>query len=142
MKRTSNILKTELWIFVIFCVVVVVAYENNFVLPGTLAGNAGMEFCATTVMELLTICLIPVSMRLFRFQAIRNRLIAGSNRSRLLWASLRMLMLCVPMAVNTLFYYWFGFKVAFGYMAIIGLVCLGFVYPTVSRCKAEFEQED
>lgn len=142
MKKTSNILKIELWLFVIICVGMVVAYENNFVLPGVLTGDAGAEFCATTVMELLTICLIPVAMRLFRFQAIRQRIIGGSGSSRLLWASLRLLMLCVPMTINTLFYYWFGFNVAFGYMAIIGLVCLGFVYPTVSRCKAEFEQEN
>ena len=142
MKKTSNILKAELWIFVIFCVVVVVAYENDFLLSGALTGDAGADFIATTVMELLTICLIPVAMRLFRFQTIRNRITRGGDSSRLLWSSLRLLMLCVPMAVNTLFYYWFGYKVAFGYMAIIGLVCLGFVYPTVSRCKAEFEQEN
>jgi hypothetical protein len=29
----------------------------------------------------------------------------------------------------------------FGYMAIIGLLCLPFVFPTMSRCEAEVEDD-
>ena len=41
MKRISNILKLQLWISVVVSLVVVVLYENNVLLPGCLAGNAG-----------------------------------------------------------------------------------------------------
>lgn len=140
MKRISKILKLELWISVVLSAVVVTLYENNVLLMGGLAGDAGAEFMVTTLMELLTICFIPLSMRLFRFGSVRRRLLEGNDRQRLAWASLRMLMLCVPMVVNTLFYYWFGLKVAFGYMAIIGLICLCFIYPTEARCKSEFTE--
>ncbi len=141
MKRISNILKLQLWISVVVSLVVVVLYENNVLLPGCLAGNAGAEFVLTTIMEIVTICLIPLSMRLYRFASIHRRIIEGTRGQWLFLGTVRMMMLCVPMVVNTLLYYWFGFKVAFGYMAIIGLVCLSFVYPTETRCKSEFSEE-
>lgn len=140
MKKISKILKLELWLSVTLSIVVVVLYENNILLMGELTGDAATEFVVTTLMELLTICFIPLAMRLFRFSSVHRRLLEGNERQRLGLASLRMLMLCVPMVVNTLFYYWFGLKVAFGYMAIIGLICLCFIYPTEARCKSEFSE--
>ncbi len=141
MKRISNILKIELWLSVAVAIILVVLYENALLLAGDCVGDAGVEFVVTSMMELLTVCAIPVAMRLFRFSSVRRRLVAGTDRQRLWWASLRLMMLCVPMVANTLFYYWFGFKVAFGYMAIIGLVSLSFVYPSRTRCETEFTQE-
>ena len=47
-----------------------------------------------------------------------------------------MLMLCLPMVANTLLYYIY-MNVAFGYMAIILLLSLCFVLPTMARCEAE-----
>ena len=41
-------------------------------------------------------------------------------------------MLCGPMMLNTWLYYQF-MNVAFGYMGIIGLLSLAFVYPTRTR---------
>ncbi len=141
MKHISNILKIELWLSVAVSLVLVVLYENNLLLAGGYVGDTQVEFVVTTLMELLTVCAIPVAMRLFRFSFVHRQLVAGTQRQRLQWASLRLMMICVPMVVNTLFYYWFGFKVAFGYMAIIGLVSLSFVYPSQTRCESEFIQE-
>ena len=90
-------------------------------------------------MELLTLCFIPVALRLFKFQFVANSLTSASNLLR--WASIRMLMLCLPMVANTLLYYMY-MNVAFGYMAIILLLCLAFVLPTKSRCEQEIRSEE
>jgi hypothetical protein len=56
------------------------------------------------------------------------------------WGLLRLLILEVPMVVNTYLYYIY-MNTTFGYMAIIGLLCLPFVFPTMSRCQAEVEDD-
>ena len=54
------------------------------------------------------------------------------------WGTLRLAMLCVPMMLNTWLYYQFV-NVAFGYMGIIGLLSLAFVYPTRTRYIQEMK---
>ena len=49
------------------------------------------------------------------------------------------MMLCLPMLLNTLFYYMFGFSVAFGYMAIVLFLCLFMIYPSMKRCEYEVQ---
>ena len=85
-------------------------------------------------MELLTLCIIPMSLRLFKFGAVSRRLV--SAESLLKYGMVRMLMLCLPMLANTLLYYLY-MNVAFGYMAIIVFLCLAFVLPTKTRCESE-----
>ena len=57
------------------------------------------------------------------------------------------LMLGVPMVVNTVCYYLYGFNVRFGYLAIILFLASCFIYPSRGKCEKEFgiateEQED
>jgi len=92
-------------------------------------------------MEALTICLIPLALRLFKFDRIGKSLAEGKEKSLLRWGTLRMMMICVPLMANTLFYYLF-MNVAFGYMAIICLICLIFVNPTMGRCINETKSEE
>ncbi len=57
------------------------------------------------------------------------------------WGLLRLLILEVPMVVNTYLYYIY-MNTTFGYLAIILLLCLPFVMPTESRCLAETSEEE
>ena len=52
----------------------------------------------------------------------------------------RLLILEVPMVINTLLYYIY-MNTTFGYMGIMLLLCLPFVFPTLNRCLAETSQE-
>ena len=54
---------------------------------------------------------------------------------------LRLSLLLIPMQVNTLLYYLY-MNPAFGYMAIILLLCLPFVYPSMNRCLDETTEEE
>lgn len=113
----------------------VVGFETDALPCGIMSGcDGGCEFMAATVMELLTLCAIPMALRLFRFARVASGLV--SARALLKWGMVRMLMLCVPMVANTLLYYLY-MNVAFGYMAIILLISLAFVVPTMARCEGE-----
>lgn len=117
--------------------IIVVLYETEWLADGVWATDKSLEFVIATVMELLTICLIPLALRLFKFKHIHRQLHQAPEDVRwsslLRYGSLRLNMLCLPLLVNTLLYYLF-MNVAFGYMAIILLLCLFFVYPSMARC--------
>ena len=88
-----------LGIAVAVSLIAVLLCETDTLPVGVLSGRGGSdEFVLTMLMELLTLCAIPLALRLFRFKAIAARL---------------------------------------GYMAIILLLSLYFVLPTMARCEVE-----
>lgn len=139
MKRTKNVLTAELCLMVALTLLVVVLYESDTLAAGALRGYNDLLFIITTVMELLTIGAIPLSLYLFRIEKVHRSLTTAADKPRqlLLWGSLRMMLVCVPMLSNTLFYYLFGFSVAFGYLAIVLFLCLFMIYPSMKRCEYE-----
>lgn len=136
MRKTKNILISEMYACVVISLMTVMLYETETLLPGALADDKNTEFLAVSLMELVTICMIPLSLRLFKFKRISRSLKSRPEQGLKIWGSLRMMMICLPMMVNTLLYYVF-MNVAFGYMGIIGLICLLFIYPDTSRCVSE-----
>lgn len=139
MIRTQKILMRMFAAFVGVSLLMAALFEIDILPCGILRGiDTSSEFVAATFMELLTLCFIPVALRLFKFQFVAKSLTSTANLLR--WASLRMLMLCLPMVANTLLYYLY-MNVAFGYMAIILMLCLAFVLPTKSRCKQEIKSD-
>ena len=88
-------------------------------------------------MEVLTIVAIPLALKLFKLKPIAARLATTTGVSALrLWGVVRLQLLCVPMVVNIVSYYLFMW-VGFAYLAIILLLSLFFVYPSLSRCYNE-----
>ena len=126
-------------IFLTAIAVGLVIFENDLLPCGIMiSDDKSVEFVVATIMELLTICVIPVALKLFRFKRISKLLTSAEALSK--WGTIRLLMLCVPMIVNTVFYYMF-MNVAFGYMGIIIFLCLFFVVPTKERCRSEIKTE-
>lgn len=130
-----RLLLLEFWIPVLICLCIIILYENDLLLSGNWHENKMDEYYAAIVMELVTICLIPLSLRLFKFHGVK-RSVQSSWESLRKWGSVRMLMLTLPMLVNCWLYYQF-MNVAFGYMGIIGLLSLCFIYPSKTRCDQE-----
>ena len=134
-RHTRNILMLTLGIALAVALIAVLLCETDTLPVGVLSGRGGSdEFVLTMLMELLTLCAIPLALRLFRFKAIAARLTSAAELLR--WGMVRMLMLCLPMVANTFLYYIY-MNVAFGYMAIILLLSLYFVLPTMARCEVE-----
>ena len=126
---------TTFCVFLAVSAVMVVLFETEILPTGLLkTEEKSDEFVLLCLMELLTICVIPLALRLFHFSRVARRLTTPAALLR--WAGLRLYMLCVPMVANLLFYYLY-FNVAFGYMGIILLLCLFFVVPTRTRCEGE-----
>ena len=125
MKKTVNILRT------LFIASVGIAVVD--ILPsGVLADRPQDEFLCTIAMELVTIVFIPIALRLFKTKDVDRRLDEGDIKTFKTWSIVRILMITVPLLMNTLLYYIF-MNTAFGYMALILLICLPFIYPATRK---------
>ena len=139
MKKTNKILQTVLYVSLAVSLVMVILFECNILECGLLAANLKYEFVAATIMELITICAIPVVLRTFKFGFIKKSVRNGGEDSLRMWSLLRLSIMCVLMVVNTLLYYIFMY-VAFGYMAIILFLCTFLIFPNMERLKKEMEE--
>ena len=132
MNKTISLLRTVLIANVGVAVVIAALYELDILPSGILAGRPQDEFLSTISMELITIVLIPVALRLFKTKDVEKRLEEGNIKAFRKWGLVRILMITVPLVLNTLLYYSF-MNTTFGYMALILLICLPFIYPAVRK---------
>ena len=128
MNKTISLLRTVLIANVGVAVVIAALYELDILSSGILAGRPQDEFLSTISMELITIVFIPVALRLFKTKDVEKRLEEGNIKAFRKWGLVRILMITVPLVLNTLLYYSF-MNTTFGYMALILLICLPFIYP-------------
>ena len=132
MKKTVNILRTLFIASVGIAVVVAALYELDILPSGVLADRPQDEFLCTIAMELVTIVFIPMALRLFKTKDVDRRLDEGDIKTFKTWSIVRILMITVPLLMNTLLYYLF-MNTTFGYMALILLICLPFIYPATRK---------
>lgn len=141
MKRIQKILQINYFLNLIIVLLWIVLNENDVLnIVGSAHENTNSDFLSASIMEVITICFIPVSLRLFKFGAIRQAI--KDDKTPLLntffaYSLVRLDMLLMPMLVNAVLYYVF-MNVAFGYMAIILFLSTLFIFPTQERCKQEY----
>lgn len=141
-KQVQRILMTNFFFMVIVSLLLVALYETEILTPmEKLDADASLMFGIMVVMELLTIVVIPMALKLFSLKMIRRKLVAQKGDALLVWGTARINMLCLPMLINTFMYYQ-TMTPAFGYMAIILMLCLFFVYPSMERCTDETSGEE
>lgn len=68
MKKTQKILSAIMYGSIILSLAIVVLYETELLLPGDLTESKNTEFLTVSLLEVITICLIPIAMRMFRFK--------------------------------------------------------------------------
>lgn len=141
MKKISKQLTFVYILLAAIALAIVALYEFGVLESGVLADSKQTEFVALMVMELTSLAAAFIGLRLFRFRMIHNELVTNEEPAMLKWGLLRLLILEVPMVVNTYLYYIY-MNTTFGYLAIILLLCLPFVMPTESRCLAETSEEE
>lgn len=137
MKRTKTLLQAIFFapivisaLFALLCEIGImeegigISEENNQVL-----------FIITIFMELITLIHIPLALRLFKFKFIEKAL-KGNPHNLLVFGSIRITMLAFPLLINTTLYYIF-LSAAFGYMSLILILAMIFIFPSESRCKNE-----
>ena len=129
--KTQQTLNIIFYTSIVLSLLAVVLFETNTLIGGWWADNRSADFLCTTFLELFSLCAIPVAFRLVRP--------GRSNTARMNYdrrAMLRLVLLGLPLLLNTFAYYAF-MGVPFGYMAIILFLCLLFVVPTQKRYERE-----
>ena len=135
MKRTRNILMVLYWLLLLVAAGIYVCGEFLEVDMAWLSSDESrqMGIVVQMVMILLTLGLVPLALYLFKMKRIHASLVENPSVTLLKWG---ILLVC-----NTLLYYMYGFEPAFGYLAVMVMLTMPFVLPTMSRCKAETEEE-
>ena len=141
MKKVSKQLTLVYVLLVAVAVAIVLLYECDVLESGTLADSKQTEFLAMTGMELTTLVAAFLGLRLFKFPKIHADLVSRKEPALLMWGMLRLFVLEVPMVCNTYLYYMY-MNPTFGYLAIMLLLCLPFVFPSLNRCIAETTEEE
>lgn len=140
MRQTKTILLIEFYTMLSLALLLVVLFETGTVTAGGLLGDKQTEFALATAMEIITLVTVPVALKLFKIDKVRQRLQQEPQKSWIRFGTIRLSLVGVPMVVNTALYYQF-WNVAFGYMAIIGLICLVFAYPCDLEINENGEKE-
>lgn len=130
--NTIRLLRTLLFVNVGFPVLFAVLFELDILPSGTLTGMPQEEFLATIVMELVTLVAIPVALRLFKTKNVEQSVEQGDEAAFRKWSVVRILLVTEPLLINTLCYYLF-MNTTFGYMALILLICIPFIYPASQK---------
>ena len=138
MKKIRNLLLTIFFGTLCLAVCIVVLFETDVLECGLLATEKQSEFLWTTLMELITLTVAFLALRLFKFERVHRDLTERRGQALRQWGVVRLLMLSVPLLANTLLYYIY-MNPTFGYLAIILVLCLPFVYPSGGRCQSEIE---
>jgi hypothetical protein len=140
MKKVSKQLMVFYIVQIVMALVIIVLFETGELPVGVMAADKQSEFVLTALMEILSLGAAFLGLRLFKFQAIHRDLVSRKERAMWKWCMTRLLILQVPMVINTLLYYIY-MNTTFGYLGIILLLCLPFVFPSLSRCLAETTEE-
>ncbi len=116
-----------------------VLMDAELIETGLLAGSTDgqLEFVCQMVAVAITLAMIPLALKFFKFKAV-----AGKVEEQYLRLSLcRMAMLELPLMLNLAGYYLFV-NSSFFHLGIIVLVAFVFVYPSKNRCLYETEQKE
>lgn len=136
-KMTTRKLQLFFWGNILVALFIVIVNETMLSTEsGLLAGDdAHIEFVLVMIMELLTLAIVPLALRLTKIKRVAQYMEQGLAKYMVV-ALLRNDMLAFPMIINTILYYVY-MKPSFGYMAIILLLCMPFIYPSRSRVAVE-----
>ena len=121
-------IKIIFWAVLALMLAAVSLFETNEQLTGFLGVTEADEFKLLSVMEMLTLMSIFLMLRLFKFERIARQIEESPQRALPLWTSVRVAVMLVMIAANGLLYYG-TMNTTFGYLAIIMMVSLPFVYP-------------
>lgn len=136
---TQRYLLAIFWSFVTLSALVCLLYELEWTTYAPIGENAQWTFLSQLTMQLVTILCIPLALRLFKWKPIARKLKENPESLRT-WGGLRLGLICVPMLFNTLLYEQTQMA-SFGYLAIISLLCLFFIYPSAERCRTDIGEQ-
>lgn len=140
MKKTQHLLILLFCIFMTLTALLYVAGEFfNCDMMVFADASRQTRFIVCTTMILLTIGLLPLSLRLFKLRRVQDDLLSRKAPALMKWGCLRLCTMGLLLVADTFLYYAFGLEPAYGYLAVVVLLCMPFVVPTMGRCEAEVQ---
>lgn len=138
MQKTRKKLWAECFISLTLSLLIILLFETQLIEEGLLLSEDGtLRFAIQSLMTIALFVTIPSALYLFRWEKVARDLKCSREKALIKWGTFRMMLLCLPMTLNVLFYYLFGSSVSFFYMAVIYLLSLVFILPTKGRCENE-----
>ena len=140
-KHLLNTLKGEYILLWTLPIALGGLYEAGIFAEGIYAGDGQLEYILQSVSILLTICLIPFSLRLFSLnlvKRIKELPLMEALKSYRRWSEVRLYLLCVPVLINTSFYY-LTLNTTGLFCAAMTLIASFFCVPTYSRLMNELD---
>ena len=122
-------------------ILLVFLYEGEIFQKGIYQGNAQMEYILQCVSILLTVCLIPFSLRLFNLnlvKRIKELPLQQALKSYQIWSDVRLGLLFVP-AILSLSFYYTTMNTTNLFCACMALIATLFCVPSESRMKNELD---
>ena len=119
-KRLINILKGEYALLWILTLMLAILYECDILPQGLFADDAQTTYIMQVTSILLTICFIPLSLRLFNLSLTRyitSLPLVEALKSYRRWSEIRIALLTVASLVSLSAYYWT--------LNTTGLLCTG-----------------
>lgn len=139
LKKTVRLLQVEYAFLWLLAVGLVIAYETGWMEMGLYIENARMEYFLQTVGILLTLFLIPFSLKLFVL-AVKNKItalpLADALRSYVRWSEVRLSLLLVVVLLNLSVYYCTLNSIG-GLCALLGLLASLFCIPSGQRVRED-----
>ncbi len=140
MRLISKRLTVIYMLLAAMALAVILLYETDMLDAGVMEQHKQSEFFLSALMIIVSLGAAFLGLRLFKFKAVHSDLVSREEPAMWKWGVIRLLILEVPMVVDTLLYYWY-MNTSFGYLAVILLLCLPFVFPSLNRCLSETSEE-
>lgn len=96
------------------------------------------DFIFLTAMELITLCVIPFALRLFKFKWVKKRIKKQGIKGFLDLKEAQIAMLACPLILNEGAYF-ITMQVTHFYLAVILFLCMIFIYPSQEKLVNELE---
>ena len=122
-------------------ILLVILYETGLYPSGIHAGNVKLEYIFQCVSILLTISLIPFSLRIFNLnlvKRIKELPLRDALKSYQIWSEVRLALLFVP-AILSLSFYYITLNTTNLFCACMALIATLFCVPSEARLKNELD---
>lgn len=140
-NKTVKYLQAEYIMIWILPIVLVILYETGIMTEGDYAGDARMDYILQTIGILLTVGLIPLSLRLFSLslvKCVKLLSLPDALSSYRRWNEIRLGLLVVPVLTNLSFYY-LTLNATGLFCAAMSLIASLFCVPTRKRIWNELD---
>lgn len=139
-----NVLKAEYFGLWVLPITLCLLYETGVFTEGIYTGDAQIEYIVQSVCILLTIGLIPLSLRLFSFnlvKCVKALPLMDALKSYRRWSEVRLCLLAVPAIIGVSFYY-LTMNTTGVFCAGMALIASLFCVPSENRLKNELDLPD